>query len=309
MANNKNNTKLKLPKGQEKFSKKLKQNQVLFNAIKKNDITIWNKFVKKQLDALIEIDLSGVHLHNANLCGANLSGVNLTDANLYGVHLHNANLSGANLRRVNLSNSNLMTANLSNANLLGANLSGASLYGTNLSGANLRVANFDQCSVFNVLYNRKGRYQGIRISTAYGNPLFQRFAQDQEYIEAFRAKRPKWWSKLKYYIWLVFADCGRSLWPWICWSVAFAMGFAWIFYALGPGAILIKNLPFNFQTMCYYSIVTFTTLGFGDIMPLTNKAAWWIMVEVITGYVMLGGLISILANKLARRSSTKLILK
>jgi len=37
-------------------------------------------------------------------------------------------------------------------------------------------------------------------------------------------------------------------------------------------------------------------------VPKTNAAAWWVMAEVITGYVMLGGLISIFANKLARRS-------
>lgn len=54
--------------------------------------------------------------------------------------------------------------------------------------------------------------------------------------------------------------------------------------------------------MIYYSVVTFTTLGFGDITPLTNEATSWVMAEVITGYVMLGGLISIFATMLARRS-------
>ncbi len=49
-------------------------------------------------------------------------------------------------------------------------------------------------------------------------------------------------------------------------------------------------------------IVTFTTLGFGDVTPKTTKAALWVMAEVVVGYIMLGGLISILANKLARRS-------
>jgi hypothetical protein len=52
----------------------------------------------------------------------------------------------------------------------------------------------------------------------------------------------------------------------------------------------------------YYSVVTFTTLGFGDITPIISTAQKWVMAEVITGYIMLGGLISILANKLARRS-------
>jgi len=43
-------------------------------------------------------------------------------------------------------------------------------------------------------------------------------------------------------------------------------------------------------------------LGFGDITPAIEVAQWRVVGEVIMGYLMLGGLISILANKLARRS-------
>ncbi|WP_407635548.1 potassium channel family protein [Fundidesulfovibrio putealis] len=52
----------------------------------------------------------------------------------------------------------------------------------------------------------------------------------------------------------------------------------------------------------YFSFVTFSTLGFGDIHPVTPEARIWVMAEVMLGYIMLGGLISILANKLARRA-------
>ena len=36
------------------------------------------------------------------------------------------------------------------------------------------------------------------------------------------------------------------------------------------------ELP-TFETAVYFSFVTFTTLGFGDIVPKTQEAAWWIM--------------------------------
>lgn len=52
----------------------------------------------------------------------------------------------------------------------------------------------------------------------------------------------------------------------------------------------------------YFSIVTFTTLGFGDIVASNILARIIVMIEVILGYIMLGGLISILATKIARRS-------
>ena len=55
-------------------------------------------------------------------------------------------------------------------------------------------------------------------------------------------------------------------------------------------------------TYIYFSVVTFTTLGFGDVTPLNTAGEVLLTIEVILGYVMLGGLISIFANKLARRS-------
>ncbi len=45
-----------------------------------------------------------------------------------------------------------------------------------------------------------------------------------------------------------------------------------------------------------------TTLGFGDVQPSTLWGGQIVtMLEVSTGYIMLGGLLSIFSNKLARR--------
>ena len=49
-------------------------------------------------------------------------------------------------------------------------------------------------------------------------------------------------------------------------------------------------------------IVTFTTLGFGDVVAANTFARILVTLEVMFGYIMLGGLISIFANKLASRS-------
>ena len=72
---------------------------------------------------------------------------------------------------------------------------------------------------------------------------------------------------------------------------------------MGSEHFAVKEpLPFDWITMLYYSVVTFTTLGFGDITPKTHIGALLVMVEVVIGYIMLGGLIYILATKLARRA-------
>ena len=83
--------------------------------------------------AILDYDLRGADLSNANLRGADLS-----NANLRGADLSNANLSDADL-----SDADLRGANLSNANLSDANLKGANLKGANLNDADLRSANLD----------------------------------------------------------------------------------------------------------------------------------------------------------------------
>lgn len=133
-------------------------------------------------------------------------------------------------------------------------------------------------------------------------PIISREIRDDMYLLRFKEKHPK-----MHFIWWLFADCGRSFSRWALWSFGFAIAFAFIYYSFYTDYML------NFQTVyisedfplfsfIYYSIVTFTTLGFGDIVPRTGWLQFWVMLEVILGYIMLGGLISILANKLARRS-------
>ena len=52
----------------------------------------------------------------------------------------------------------------------------------------------------------------------------------------------------------------------------------------------------------YYSIVTLTTLGYGDVIPASSGAQMVVISEALLGYVGLGGLLSILSNKMARRA-------
>jgi len=191
------------------------------------------------------------------------------------------------------------------ANCSGANFSTAYLTNANFKDANLSEANLENANVANIKFSKTTKqrcFKGIRVSTCYGSQRFKTFAQDQDFIEELRASGK--WGAFLFWVWWLFADCGRSFLRWAGWSVLFALIFAAIFFfALGPESFHINSeLPAAFTTMIYYSVVTFTTLGFGDLTPATTTAAWWVMAEVILGYIMLGGLISILANKLARRS-------
>jgi hypothetical protein len=133
-------------------------------------------------------------------------------------------------------------------------------------------------------------------------PVINRMIKDAWYLNDFQQNNP-----FVYKLWWLFADCGRSLIRWALWSIVFALYFALNFYLIHyayPAAFHFNDAiqEKTLWSFIYYSVVTFTTLGFGDIIPTMEWVQRWVMAEVITGYVMLGGLISILANKLARRS-------
>ena len=130
------------------------------------------------------------------------------------------------------------------------------------------------------------------------NIYFRRWVEDENYLLAFKKRHACWHS-----VWLLSCDCGRSLSLWALWSLCFAVLFA-LAYTYAIESFYINGQPqqVGFFDALYFSIVTFTTLGFGDVTAVSLAGKFTVAAEVIVGYVMLGGLISIFSNKLARRS-------
>ena len=193
----------------------------------------------------------------------------------------------------------LKTCLFKGSNFKNARMIETDLTGSDFSCADLTWTRFNDVDVTWIKFNKKTKCEDTDVRGAVGSQLFKRYVEDENYLYEFKTKH-----KQLYFLWWLFADCGRSLGRWTAWSVFFALAFATVFhYCLGAEAFQFNSsLPKTFPTMIYYSVVTFTTLGFGDITPNTPAATWCVVLEVIWGYVMLGGLISILANKLARRS-------
>ena len=295
--------------------------------ILKQGVQIWNQWREEHPN--IEPDLS-----EARLCGALLSGANLSEANLFGADLSKATLSKADLSRANLLGTDLSRADLTEANLTEANLSGAelmladlseaNLIGANLSGAYLRYANLDDTLVQGIKYlNRKqsqniskwkrfrrwfysrsimrGKYQGIRVASCYGNAIFKRDAEDQDFLDTLEDQWKGTWRIGLFWAWGLI-DYGRSMLA-VFVIAGFLIMFFGSIYLVFPGLVSYSaSHPQTWFSPYYYSIVTFTTLGFGDV-----SANWWcgemvVSLQVILGYLTLGLLISILANKVARRS-------
>ena len=77
--------------------------------------------------------------------------------------------------------------------------------------------------------------------------------------------------------------------------------FAAIFY-LWPKLLDYRESAHTWFTPYYYSVVTFTTLSFGDVRPAVAIGEVLAAIEVVIGYITLGLLLAVLVEKLARRS-------
>jgi len=100
-------------------------------------------------------------LSRLNLRKSNLENINLVEAKMEQVDLSRANLKNASMYGINLSGSNLFKTNFENANLNNANLNNCNLLGVNLSNTKLKNINWgDDYKVINELEAEKAYNNG-----------------------------------------------------------------------------------------------------------------------------------------------------
>lgn len=265
--------------------------------------------------------MPGADLSGAKLNGAELYKVDLTDASLIGAvltdcYLAEANLGGADLRGANLQGADLSGATLCGANLTGANLGRTTLVRADITGANLRNADIYGADLTDMEYGTyptmRGHFYGIRgLPSCYGNALFVRDAKDQDYldtlentIEATTSTAMRCWKRFWFRAWGLI-DYGRSLARFFAIAFVVAMTFGWIYFldqTLEWGLLNYAGSADSPLSPFYHSIVTYTKLGFGSMTPNHWLGEVLLVSEGILGYVTLGLLLSILANRVARRS-------
>lgn len=258
-------------------------------------------------------DLSGAMLLGADLCGADLSesvccdavlgGARVDDAVFFHADLRGATLSKASAPRADLRAADLTGARLLEVDLRGAVLERAILRGADLSGATVDHADFsDACLERARLRDVRGYASATWIGVELLDVdftrahLLRRTIIDENYLYEFaHASSTRHWL---FVLWRLTSDCGRSLLRWALVSlfvaVFFAVGYTFVAIDYGDHETPLSPL--------YFSVVTLTTLGYGDVLPASVPAQLLVMVEVLLGHVMLGGLLSIFATRMARRA-------
>jgi len=247
-------------------------------------------------------DFTGAHMEEIDARGAGFGMAILKDSQIFG-----ANLAGAVLSKADLTDANLGAARLRNARLREA-----CLVGTNMVGADLQGCDFALCDVAGAVFNnadmREARLRAIsnfKNAEWYGVDIHninfagayrvRRHIIDENFLKEFRQTGRK--ARVAYELWRLTSDCGRSITRWFVCVLLVSCFFASVY--------VFTNIDYGpHQTWIspwYFSVVTLTTLGYGDILPVSVGAKLVVMTEVAIGYLMFGGLISIFANKMARR--------
>ncbi|MGI1998697.1 pentapeptide repeat-containing protein [Shewanella frigidimarina] len=269
-------------------------------------------------------NLSGAYFVNCDFSGNWYQKYDFTNSVLTGSSFENCKLLGADFsssttNSVNFSNAELIHTKFNSSRLEGSTFIGSDLSYSDLSLTNISKTNFSNANLNGAIFKTKGlikriqstfssiksknNYVGCRVESSYGNERLKKSINEEVYIEEFAKEHPH-----LYKLWLISSDCGRSIKLWLIWSLLTVLLFAATYYNLGCSGFSfadgIKPLAEqrSYLLYIYYSIVTFTTLGFGDITPVTIEAMAVVVLEVTIGFTMLGLLISILANKVASRS-------
>jgi hypothetical protein len=248
-------------------------------------------------------DLRGIVFFDySNIVANEILGFDFSDCALHYSHFSGVELTSSVFRNSDVLYSEFSDAMLDDCDFSGANLTMTDFIHCRLENADFRNAwitevSFEDSDLGYVKFNRKTDFQNIDLSKARGssNPLFVSFIRRKHYLKHF--KEQSWKNRALYYVWLAISDCGQSVFRWSVVSLAICLLFGYV-YSIFPTSFFITSnrgpTPFTFY---YYSVVTFTTLGFGDIVPRDLWAEIAVTLQVIMGYIMLGGLISIFATK------------
>ncbi|WP_370979299.1 ion channel [Agaribacterium sp. ZY112] len=234
---------------------------------------------------LRKANLQGIDLvHHGSALGYELKHADLYRANLSYSHLFNLRLDGSSLMKADLNHANLNRSSLCDTNLLGINLEGAKLDNVNWSQAvkQEHLAQQHQngsCEQNDLLEQAEEVYRNLRrIMESQG--LFENaglFFQKEMVMR--RLQLPKF-SLKRALSKLVDLFCGYGEEPVrvVLFSFVIILTFSLLYFIAGVSAgdeliqidgkaSLRQNLS-HFLQVLYFSVVTFTTLGYGDLSPI-----------------------------------------
>lgn len=277
--------------------------------------------------------LEGAELENAIFKKAYLKDAHLEGAKLMYAKLENASLNGAHLERADLTFAHLEGAELKKAHLKDAIFKGVAVDGKTLiwdckdgEKTDFTGVGLDSARISPILKERlKNNIRRIKWQD-YCRAKAEEFQEQKEqkgwkWRRRWRVRLKRWWTILtRSPVWLFWqiSNYGSSTTRIVYLFFICAFMFACLYWIWGliDGQGIIANLFVDCNSPCgsavyidplflfvralYFSIVTMTTLGFGDMHALSDSHALIgsyaghiaLMIQVLLGYILLGALIT-----------------
>ena len=282
---------------------------------------------------LEQVIKDGHNMEGASLKRANLEGLNLVchgqkqGYSLVRVDLYRANLRNAHLFHIDLGESSLMKADCREANLHFANLERVNLLGARLEGAKIENVIWGKKLLHELkgfeAYREKRHKESIdyfeqaeeicrnlrKVSEMQG--LFElagHFFYEEMLMR--RYQMPKW-SFQRGISKLVDVFCGYGERPLrvILFSLGFILLCGFGYFALGisdSGHMVVFNSnhttlenTMSLIKLMYFSVVTFTTLGYGDLVPV-GPSRIIAAIEAFAGSFTLALFVVVFVKKMTR---------
>lgn len=249
--------------------------------------------------------LSGIHFEGATLRHCNFEGGRIHDC-----FFENADLSFTEFKTTNLTNCNFQEADMTDVNLRGAKLTNCDFSNTIIKDVLMDTTIVDENTTFGkILKSEKeesfhlAAIEYKQIKEMYKNSSLHQQADDYHYKEmvtkrkSIPLKNPKRW--LAYIFGDLLCKYGISYIRVIAWGVAIIVSFASVEH-------LQKSLMYNdsfiettFSDALYFSLVTFTTLGYGDFHA-TGAMRFVAGIESFIGASLISLFTVIVARKIIR---------
>lgn len=276
-------------------------------------------------------NLQGAYLPGAELQRASLGGVNLQRAFLVDARLQEASLTGAELQ-----GSYLMEAELQGAILDFANLQETNLNGADFESTGLFLTKFDNSSLWSARHideiareeimgdeeqDDKAKLRRYEMASQIYRNLKNYFRNEgiygksgiYYYRERAVERKIHKHRSIGEYLWSLFLDllCGygekprRIIFSSLAWI--FFNSFIYFIFGIEKGVteiglslqINVYENAMNFLNCWYFSFVTFTTLGYGDLHPV-GITKTFATIEAFTGVFMLALFVLTMGRKMMR---------
>ncbi len=282
--------------------------------------------VKKALETRAK---TGIPMEGFNLARTNLAGIDLVDrkdhkgfqlknsdfyrADLTKAHCYRLDFSGSSLMKANFTGANLHCANLSGCNLLGAVFAKAKIehidWGEKLFQESEAEKSTDLEEKHDFYQQAEEIYRHLR-KVAEAQGLFDTagiFFQKEMLVR--RYQLPKY-SMGRFVSKLVDLFCGYGEEPYrvILFSMIMILMFSFAYFGLGisggdellriGGDTFEKDLQ-QFFSCLYFSVVTFTTLGYGDLTPV-GFSRFFAAMEAFIGSFTLALFVVVFVKKMTR---------